>query len=264
MIRKPIFLQSNNRISSLCILVFAASWLPQDSSAEVQLRTNIQDIHYQGPCTEAGPVTMVVDSNEFPNSTQTNPTFVVLRMALGAKLCQSLVNVDGPETSHYPIHLAMRLETYSQDATISAPPNTISIVRWIRGESAIWLRVSNPSNTWVTYEGTQRAPSPDIPVAWTFGQTARRSYDRNSWWYEDGRSNRIANGRAGGELPMEQFNVSTLLAVDVSDSHMQPMPEWNSALGFDVYQADVDFELLRTIPPPANFDPRYEALVPRR
>jgi len=201
--------------------------------AGVDLRTNIRDVDYVGPCEEAGAITMSASDDAFPNASLNEPVFIKIHLLNGVRLCQTLVEIDAASTSNLPIYLGMRIEG-SYSALIAAHPDTVSIVRWRRGESDIWLRVQSSSSTWVDRDSELGPTSIDAHVAWTFGITAQESYQRLfvTGDYNAGRANLPANYRKNSGLPIEQSYVSTLIAIDLSQANIHPFPSPNKHVEF--------------------------------
>jgi len=222
------------------ILVVSLSvWLTMSVPlfASVDLRTNIRDASYRSPSAELGAITMSVNGNDFPQASAENPVYVRVKLLGGAKLTQTLVNIDGPVSSHLPIFLAMRIEgSQDQGITLLAAPETISIVRWISDESEIWLCIRSSSSQWVQVMDDVQPPSILSRVAWTFGITGRQAYERYTLTgdYAAGRTNLGANIRPNSLFTIERETVSTLTAVDLRESAIAPMPFINSNVGFDL------------------------------
>jgi hypothetical protein len=223
--------------------------------ANVDLRTNIQDIYYRGTCEEAGSITMSVNGDDFFEASTMTPVYIRIRLNQGAALCDTLVDFSGIDSfgfahTNVPVYLAMRLEGLTgTGTTVVAPPETVSIVRWIGGESEIWLRVQTPSNQWLNDGAANLAPNTERRVAWTFGVTARNSYNRNLAPSLVSEANLPANttdvvnifGNPTG------FAVSTLICVDVSESILEARPLNGSDLDFDTISFDSQTTDPRTV-----------------
>ncbi len=213
--------------------------------ANVDLRTNIRDIYYRGTCEEAGAVTMSVNGNDFFEASTDTPVFIRIRLDKGGKLCDTLVDFQGIDSfggshTNVPVYLAMRIES-SSGALINAPSETVSIVRWKGGESELWIRVQSPSSTWVNQGGFIFAPDTSRRVAWTFGLTARSSWNRNfpdfpAFSNLPANTNDVPAILAAADT--RGWAVSTLFCVDVSSSILTPWPALNSELEFDTISFD--------------------------
>jgi hypothetical protein len=221
--------------------------------ANVDLRTNIQDIYYRGTCEEAGAVTMSVNGNDFFEASTDTPVYIRVRLDKGGKLCDTLVDFQGIDTlgnahTNVPVYLAMRVES-SSGALIAAPSGTVSIIRWIEGESELWLRVQASSAQWLNVGGVTFPPDVNRRVAWTFGITARNSWNRNNPDFLVGQANLPANtndltAMADPLVDTRGWAISTLFCVDVSESILTPWPQLNSELNFDTISFD-----FQTTPP---------------
>jgi hypothetical protein len=187
------------------LAILALSAIATMTWANVDLRTNIQDLYYRGSCEEAGAITMSVNGDDFANASTADPVFIRIRLDHNAKLCGSLVGNDGyleydgvndqweydDADLYTPIYLAMRLEGFRQypngtTDTIAAHEESVSIVRWLAGEGELWLRVQSSSSNWINDNSDPNNPgntvSPSVDrgtVAWTFGTTARRTHTEN-------------------------------------------------------------------------------------
>jgi hypothetical protein len=223
--------------------------------ANVDLRTNIQDIYYRGTCEEAGSITMSVNGDDFADATTQTPVFIRIRLDKGAKLCQTLVDFVGTDAFgnphvNNPIWLAMRLEG-NQNQTIIAPPETVSLCRWIRSEDALWLKIQSSSSQWINDVAGPVPPDINRRVAWTFGTTARTSWITNNPRYPV-TANLPCNTRNylwtqwfdlgnPGAWATTELATTTLLCVNVSQSILTPMPQLNSELNFDTISFLDDF-----------------------
>ncbi|PIE02372.1 MAG: hypothetical protein CSA81_07625 [Acidobacteria bacterium] len=193
------------------LAILALSAIASMTWANVDLRTNIRDVYNRGTCEEAGAITMSVNGDDFAQASTAAPIYIRIRLTHGAKLCQTLVSPADDDYSR--IFLAMRLEDGGAGDTILAHPDTVNIERWRAGEGELWLRVQSSSSTWVDYA----ASGPGAPqagrsrVAWTFGVTARASFDNNNPRFLANQANRPSNERI-------DYPVSTLLCVDLSES----------------------------------------------
>jgi len=230
--------------------------------ANVDLRTNIQDVYYRGTCEEAGSITMSVNGNDFNEASTQAPIYIRIRLNHQAVLCQTLVFDDDDCTDR--IYLAMRLEDGNPSNTIAANDESVNIERWVAGEDQIWLRVQTSSATWIQQVAGGLVP-PSLSngrVAWTFGTTARSSVDQNESRFLADRANAPANWRGD-----DQHAVSTLVCVDLSGSNLAYLNDPNasdddSILKFDTISFKYDdrdepsiFENPAT--PPSNLIPQF-------
>jgi len=223
------------KLTALAVLTATASMV----FANVDLRTNISDVFYNGTCEEAGAITMTVNGNDFSNASTESPVYIRVRLSKLAQLCQTLVGPFGTTDSLqvHPklIYLAMRLESDSPGDVITADKDSVAIVRWRRNESEIWLRVQTSSEDWLeNFNGDGILPSQNRKVSWNFGVTARASHDQNfPLWLNDD-ANRPGNSRPGrNDVSPTDWDddacsidgvldnpVSTLLGVNLQPSFM--------------------------------------------
>lgn len=192
---------------------------------ENEILTTIRDIYIDGPCEETGIMTVVINADEFPAASSDNPAYIRIRFNHDVVLCKTLVDYDAPNQRHInrPIYLPLSREGSPNGNTVIAPPATIAIVRWIAGESSIWLRVSSSSSGWLSIAGQPSAPGPAERVRFTVGLTARSSWGAYISDFTNGRANLPAATRDTTGLT-EGDAVSTLICVDLRDSNLQPLP----------------------------------------
>lgn len=188
------------------------------------LTSLIQTVNPTGRCEETGNLTMEINDDLYSEATPVQPLYMRLELDNEALLCETRVN-QGAD----PIYLALRLRGNRDGLQLVAPPDTAAIVRWIAGEKAIWLRFSQPSNTWLQNQaGDALAPTPERPVTWSIGISAETSSGQNVADFQAGWSNLPANTREsqGAHTP-----VDTKLTVDLSNAVMDSdQINWNGLL----------------------------------
>jgi len=237
-------------ITTLFILSFFAF-------SENEIETDIKDIYYRGSCEEASALTFRVDVNEYASASRDKPFYIRVRLTHNARICQSLVGNTGdlifneasdtweydPDAMYSPVFLAMRLENprvlpNGQLDKIIAPPETVSIVRWLKDETDFWIRIQSSSSTWIYNALTQSSepPSPEegLRVVWSLGETARSSHTANKLLYTINQANLPGNTRSAVWMDETQTHwaVSTLLCVDMTGSNLQAAPLSDSILMF--------------------------------
>jgi hypothetical protein len=227
-------------LKKLCLLAMLAAG--SMVFATVDLRTTIRDVYVEGTCEEAGIITFSVTGNDFPTATTTEPVYIRLRLDHAAVLCKTLVwqNIANPnDLTELPIYLPIEFEESLAGDTLAAPANTVSIVRWKRGEAEIWLLVQNPTGVWIENGGALDPPTANRRVRWTVGLTARSSWNNSSPAFAMSEANLPSATRdLLGLTTLEA--VSTLICVDLSGSNLQPLPEPEtvSMLNFDPISFD--------------------------
>lgn len=157
--------------SALLILL-----MPNILLAEVILNTSRVEVYHRGEIEQGGDVTLTVSGNDFSTASPDQPIYIQFRTLSGVVNADTLVDLSSDlEPISRPVYLAMRLIS-ADNLKVVAPPETVSIVRWVKGEDAIWLRVQTSSDTWLMDEqGMTLSPSDVHRVAWTFGIDARSS-----------------------------------------------------------------------------------------
>lgn len=228
-------------LKKLCLLAMLAAG--SMVFATVDLRTTIRDVYVEGSCEEAGIITFSVNGDDFPTATTTEPVYIRLRLDHAAVLCKTLVwqNIANPnDLTETPIYLPINFEELLAGDSISAPENTVSIVRWKRGEPEIWLRVQNPTNTWILSGGVNVPPTANRRVRWTIGLTARTSWNENNLRFPIEANLPAATRNIGAIAYSELDAVTTLICVDLTGSNLEPLPApaEQSILNFDPISFD--------------------------
>ena len=205
--------------------------------ADVELSTSINDVFHRGTNELAGSITMTVTANDFDDASTSEPVFIRVTLDHEARLASTLVDQAGPTATEDPIYLAMVLETAQGGIqAMNADPATVSIVRWVKGESALWLRVQTSSADWISEGPITVSPEEGLPISWSFGISARTSFEA----LEDlaGLRNLPYNTRdlTATNLTPEDAT-STLICVDLSDSSLTTSGI-ESALEYDIIAFD--------------------------
>jgi len=224
----------NLRKLTLVALLAASSM----AFATIDLRITVRDVYVDGTCEETGNITFSVTGDDFANASTMEPVYIRLRLDHNAVLCKTLVwsNAANPvDRTELPIFLPLGFEERTSADFIAAPAETVSIVRWKKGENEIWLRVQFPTGQWIVRGATFLAPSSTVRVRWTIGISAFTSWTQNSAnFLFPGLANLPSATRDVTGLT-EDDAVSTLICVDLTNSNLQPLPEPEefSALNFD-------------------------------
>lgn len=225
------------------LFCFAPIWI----FANIDLRTNIQDVAQEHEFAELGSISLVITDNDFPSASLEEPAYIRIHLNGGHKLGQTLVNIESESTQHYPIYLGVRLEDGDPSHTIHAHPDTVSIVRWIRGESEIWIRIQTSSSEWIDSFGTLIPPSiQNGRCAFTLGISAIHSQDLLGARYLAGRANRPSNARNQSQMPGEDEAVSCLLIADMA--YMSPYPSTESIVELLASSLRMDPQSISTSP----------------
>lgn len=221
--------------------------------ARVDLRTNIQDVYYRGPAEEAGAITFAVADDCFSMASPETPVYLRVTLDKDARLGCSLVDLTQAGDLQQPIYLAMRREGYGD---LVAPPDTVSIVRMIQGERALWIKIQRSSSTWYA---SSHAPKRFSPTAFTLGVSARSSHTANLPLFNSGAANLPSNTMNTDDMGLIADYASTLLCVDLSQSTLLPEnTSGNSAdsgLSFSVEAFDHTTVGVESVPDP-------QAIVP--
>lgn len=143
----------HSRIIFLCLFVFT-----QWAVAGVEMSSSINDIYYRSPSAAPGSVTFTIGGTDFDQVSAENPFYFRLRFTNNAKLNLTRVKLDSTDGTsiNQPILLGMSLHTSSDTAQVVANQDAVSILRWVEGESEIWIRVNQPSTQWIQDGETTR------------------------------------------------------------------------------------------------------------
>lgn len=216
-------------ISAFALIGFLDEATPIDEEG-IHITSVLRDLDPTLSCQPAGNFTMVLNDDEFHNSTPEDPTYIQLRLRNGVTLCETLVAPG----SDAPLYLALSLDSDFTDDTIAAPRDAMAIVRWVAGESDIWLRISRPSSSWVrTGSGALIGPSELRRIQWALGFNANVSFEINNRLFISGLANLPANTlnlNATSELDA----ADTSLQVNLTQANMTPsLDGWNGLLPND-------------------------------
>lgn len=213
----------------LCLLALMA--LGTMAYATIDLRTTIRDVYYRGTCEQAGIIVFSVNGNDFPDASTNEPVYIRLRLDQDAELCKTLVwshNNNSVVRTRLPIYLPLTFDSIQSGVWVNADDETISIVRWKRGEDEIWIKVQTSSNTWLTTGGAPFAPDNNNRVKWTVGVTAKSSWDENNGRFTGNPAQPLSSlpsaqrKNDGGTFDNDtNAAVSTLICVDLSGSSLE-------------------------------------------
>jgi hypothetical protein len=215
--------------------------------ADVELTTSINDVFHRGSNELAGSITMRVNANDFNTASTLDPVFIRITLDHNAKLARTLVNLNSADgLINDPIYLAMRLNDPGPIFGLQADPQTVSIVRWIRGESSFWIRVQSDSSDWIsTLGGTPRPPEEELTVSWTLGISARLSFNTMATVLPVGlqpKRNLPFNTRDVTTAGIPEDAVSTLICCDLTTSDLDTTGV-ESLLNFDPIAFDDTAEI---------------------
>jgi hypothetical protein len=203
-------------LALLAMALFAAPLF-----ADIELSTSINDVFNRGTNELAGSITMRVQDNDFSAASTTEPVFIRVTLDHQAELADTLVDLtSNDDPIDTPIYLAMRVNTASGNVLNVADTQSVSIVRWVGGESAFWIRVQTPSDEWISLSnGSPVLPQENITVSWSMGISARRSAESLTNVSGD-LINLPFNTRDAFTDGSDEDAVSTLICVDLSGSNL--------------------------------------------
>ena len=198
--------------------------------ADIDFTTWINDVHRQGNHELAGGMRIRVNDNDFSGVSPAEPYYMRLRMDNNAVFANTLVDQTRTDPLiSQPIYMAMMIPLDpGSNVVLTAPVDTVSVVRWVAGEDEVWIRVQRPSEDWLEINGAPSAPTTSVPVEWLFGGSARLSHDRHDG-IDPSRYNLPFNTRNLATTGNDADAVSMLPCLDLSNSEL----EFNELLEMD-------------------------------
>lgn len=174
----------------------------------INIQTTVADVVVGRDFQRAGSMTISITDDIFSGASESNPLYMPFEFDHFVKLSETLVDLTDETGPAAPINLAAQTPT----ASINMPADAISIVRWRKGESRIWLKITAGSSTWIDLNGTLQAPSDAHPIIlkWWIGPEESQADDA----FGQGRSNLVANTQSGEPA-------STALFLNLTESTLQ-------------------------------------------
>ena len=200
----------------LTLLVFTLS-VPM--FGQVDISNSVVGVYYRGVSETVGSMDLTIYGDAFSGASVEVPLYMAFRFAHEEKLARTLVDMNSQDqTLNQPIYLAMFLAD-DHPSELAAPGNAISIVRWVKEESTIWLRIQSDSGSWITENGVSRAPGEDVRVSCVFGWDAQNVAELLAS-FTDQQKNLPYNTRNPNQNLDDgpEAAVSTLICLDLSTS----------------------------------------------
>lgn len=134
----------------------------------LDVRTTVNSIAHEGNNQTLGIFTLVVDNNAFPNASPSNPVYIRFRLIHANGWSNSLVDLrpDAHDSVDQPINLAIVPPASGVALNPTLSPETIQLVRFIKGEREGWLKITQPTSSWLSGGGS---PTPENSVSVTVG-----------------------------------------------------------------------------------------------
>ena len=129
------------------------------SFAGITVNTSINDVWKRGQDELAGTISFAIDGDDFADASAETPIFIRITPDFDIKLAHTLVDQSHFDYRSDPLYLALSLTDGEDGVTLQADPTAVSIVQWIAGESAFWLKIQQSSSTWLHNGETAAAPS---------------------------------------------------------------------------------------------------------
>lgn len=199
-----------------------------------QVHTSINDVYYRSSAAFCGSAAWDITSDFYATASPEEPIYIRLTMNYGATLSETLVLQSSSNSEiNQPINLAMRVDDPAGVYVPIAAPDAIRIVRWVAGESHIWIEIRQSSDSWLEVFGSPTGPSISAPVSWDLGTSARQSDTNHEADAATSPSNLPFNTRdvLANEGDFADA-VSTLLCLDLSESTVLPDGTPNALIDF--------------------------------
>ncbi|CAM2007478.1 hypothetical protein [Acanthopleuribacter pedis] len=189
------------------------------SSPALRWETTVNEFHYRGFCERAGVAFGRFVNNGFSNVSREKPAYLKFDLNHGSTLCETLV-APGSD----PIYLALFLEEFGDGPTLNVPNDALSIVRWVAGESAVWLKLTASTENWIRDGLESLPPSVVHSVRFTLLGSTDNSHDASRDLFVENRANLPFNTRNLTTSGDRVDAVSTTLFIDASSSNFEPLP----------------------------------------
>jgi len=211
----------------------------------VDVQTTAKPVYFQGTNELAGSVTVTVDSDAFAEASATYPVYVRIDLSHDARLGTTLVDptLPGFDYRGRPVYLALALASEDSNLALSARADSVCIQRWVEDEGSIWLKIQQSSSQWLSDGVNTLAPTPERPVQFQIGLSARASATGLAGLDENHR-NLPFNTRDVDQITKLEDSVnatSTLLCLNLSASELM--------LSGSASQLRLDFYALLEGPP---------------
>ena len=205
-------------------------------TARVELSESYNGAFYRGGKELLGSITMTVDEDDFAQASVEEPIYMQLEFFKGVVLAETIVDQTSLSAlTSQPVYLAMVLETRGLESALMAPPDAVSVVRWVKGEHTVWIKVQSSSSNWVEGASGLQPPSEERPVSWSIGISGEVS--KNSLAnFPETVTNRPYNSRALNPDP--EFPATDLLFfLNLSKSELTLLGS-NSEVGHNITAYD--------------------------
>lgn len=145
----------------------------------LSVRTSVNSIAHEGNYQTLGIFSILVNGNDFANASPDNPVYIRFRLVQSNGWSQSLVDLRpgaAPQVNQ-PINLAIAPPANGVALSGSLPKNAVQLVRFIKGETEGWIKVTYSSSQWISGGAP---PSPENSVAISMGIRGQDSIQSGS------------------------------------------------------------------------------------
>lgn len=156
-----------------------------------------------------GTVRVIMNGDDFANASPESPIYQRINVTAGV-LKHSLV-ADGD----MPVYLPLFLN--SDHGELTAPADSIAVIRWVAGEDSIWVRIQQSSSTWVSVSDQLSSPSEEHSVHWYFGISASESAERLDAIPENQKNLPFSTRDVTATREQTELAISSILCYDLSN-----------------------------------------------
>jgi hypothetical protein len=143
--------------------------------ATIKITTNPSKVFWLGSAELLGSMEFEISDGGFNEASAEFPYFIRLRIFQSSYLNRTLVDQMSEDLAiNQPIDLALTLKSADPDRKLVANRDTVSIVRWVRGENNIWIRINHSPTEWIQSGDSLEAPSADHKVSFKIGVPGER------------------------------------------------------------------------------------------
>ena len=124
--------------------------------ADIGLMTTIRDVYVDGQDELTGSITFFVNDNDFA-AADDGPLYLRVNFDKRAALSRTLVD----PTVDLPINLIAILDSEEPgNAALAMQPTDIQLIRVIKGERGLWIRINRASSNWIDSDGDGAGDAP--------------------------------------------------------------------------------------------------------
>ncbi|CAM2063961.1 Leucine-rich repeat domain-containing protein [Sulfidibacter corallicola] len=217
-------------------LLFALSLLSWglDAYSEFRVHTQIPNFFSDHSHNPVSPMIFEISGDDFAAASPEAPIYLRISFTKGSRLNHTLVDIDQPSWPliHRPIYLPIQLATRGAGYGIHAPADSVSIIRWRKNESEVWLAIRWSSTSWINGPNGPQSPTAEHPVRIDLGLAAATHWLITEPHFREENANLPAPVRDLEHMGKGD-TLSTLLCVNPKDSTLSTTsPSTDASLEF--------------------------------